>query len=134
MTDHVAVLFANEAFYAAFANGDFAAMDEVWARDVPVSCIHPGWNAIAGRDAVMKSWRGILGSANTSAIRCRHPNAWLFGEFAYVLCHEELASTFLIATNIFVSQRGIWRMVHHQAAAAPPPGEDDEPETPDVLQ
>ena len=50
--DHEAVLFANEAFYQAFAARDLAAMEEVWAHHCPVACIHPGWPPLHGRQAV----------------------------------------------------------------------------------
>ncbi|MEE8533734.1 MAG: nuclear transport factor 2 family protein, partial [Alphaproteobacteria bacterium] len=46
MADEQTVLFVNEAFYQAFADGDLAAMDAVWAREAPVACIHPGWAAL----------------------------------------------------------------------------------------
>ena len=55
-----AILFANETYYAAFAEHDFDAMDDLWARSVPVACIHPGWHALDDRDKVMESWRAIL--------------------------------------------------------------------------
>jgi len=41
--DIQAALFANEAFYRAFADRDIDAMDALWARGEPVLCIHPGW-------------------------------------------------------------------------------------------
>ena len=41
-----AVLFANEAFYRAFADRDMDAMAALWAADGPVACIHPGWPAL----------------------------------------------------------------------------------------
>ena len=53
MTDEDEVLAANAAFYAAFANSDVKAMDSVWARRAPVACVHPGWEALVGRDRVM---------------------------------------------------------------------------------
>ena len=56
MSEHAAVNFANEAFYVAFSTRDLEAMDALWARQAPVTCIHPGWNALTGRDAVMESW------------------------------------------------------------------------------
>ena len=58
--DERAVLAANAAFYRAFAERDVAAMDALWARSTPVACIHPGWQVLNGREAVMASWRGIL--------------------------------------------------------------------------
>ena len=40
--DEHAVLAANAAFYRAFAERDVDAMDALWARSIPVACIHPG--------------------------------------------------------------------------------------------
>src|SRR5579883_2287878 len=54
------VLAANGAFYAAFNARDMDAMASIWAARAPVACIHPGWNVLIGRDAVLDSWRGIL--------------------------------------------------------------------------
>jgi hypothetical protein len=42
IADREQVLFANEAFYRAFADRDIDAMDALWARGEPVLCIHPG--------------------------------------------------------------------------------------------
>jgi len=134
MTEHVAVLFANEAFYVAFAAGDAGAMDEVWAKRAPVTCVHPGWNLLSGRKAVMESWRKILGHPHTRGIRCLNPTAWLLGDTAYVICHEALEQGFLIATNVFVREGGAWKMVHHQAGTAPPPPEEEDEEPADTMQ
>jgi len=57
-----AVLAANEAFYRAFAARDFGRMDGLWATGSFVTCIHPGWGVVRGRDAVIASWRSILES------------------------------------------------------------------------
>jgi hypothetical protein len=124
MSQRPAVLFANDAFYTAFATGDLAAMDAVWARRAPVCCIHPGWTALNDRDAIMESWRGILSAGpgdrrQTAAIRCVRPEAFLLGDSAWVACYEILPNGILIATNIFVPEDGAWRMVHHHAGPAP---------------
>ena len=50
---------AEEAFYAAFAECDYKAMEIVWAVE-GVLCIHPGSSALIGRDAVMRSWANML--------------------------------------------------------------------------
>ena len=129
MSDEHAVLFANEAFYRAFADGDVDAMDAVWARSAPVACIHPGWAALAGREAVMESWRAILSSANRPAIESRGAAAYLHGDTALVICYEAVGGAWLVATNMFVREDGAWKMAHHQAGptTAPPLDEDDEP-------
>jgi hypothetical protein len=140
MSQHTAVLFANDAFYAAFAAGDFDAMDALWAKRAPVSCIHPGWVALTSRDAVMTSWRGILVGGGkrpeTSAIRCLRPEAFVLGEAAWVTCYEILPNGVLIATNIFAREDRAWRMVHHHAAPTPtvPPDAADDDTGPGRLQ
>jgi hypothetical protein len=113
--DHEAVLFANEAFYQAFAARDVAAMDGIWARHCQVACIHPGWGPLFGRDAVMTSWRGILGSQASPAIVCRDARPFIYGDVAFVTCFEEIDDNFLIATNVYVRHGAVWKLVHHQA-------------------
>jgi hypothetical protein len=127
--DRDAVLFANEAFYRAFADRDVDAMEELWSRRKPVACIHPGWSPISGRDKVMASWRGILSNPQSPAITCRRPQAYMQGENAFVICFEEVEGSFLIATNYFTREAGLWKMTHHQAGPVPAPEGDDEPVT-----
>jgi ketosteroid isomerase-like protein len=116
MTETDAVLAANLDFYRAFTNRDLAAMDGLWARRTMVLCIHPGWTALAGRDAVLASWRDILGHPEAPAVMCNDDQAFLYGEVAVVLCEEELTGGRLAATNIFLKEDGQWRLVHHQAS------------------
>jgi len=115
MSDVAAVLFANETFYAAFAGGDIAAMEALWAEEGPVVCIHPGWQALSDRGRIMASWRAILESPNRPAIRCHGAEAFPLGEVALVVCYESVGAGVLVATNGFRRQDGHWRMVHHQA-------------------
>lgn len=135
MSEQIAVLFANEAFYVAFATRDYPAMDALWSGRERVSCIHPGWNALAGRDTVMESWRAILANPGAPQIGCRDAIAHVLGDTAYVVCYEAIDGGFLVATNVFVREDGGWKMVHHQAGATPPPPPSEQPdEPPDRLQ
>ena len=109
------VLAANEAFYRAFNQKDSAAMDEVWARSATVSCTHPGWNLLTGRDRVMESWRGILTNPNQPKIVTGGATVNFFGDAAVVLCRELVAGSPLAATNIYVLEEGSWKLVHHQS-------------------
>ena len=86
--DERAVLAANAAFYRAFAERDVAAMDALWARSVPVACIHPGWQVLNGREAVMASWRGILAGV-PPAIRCSEAIARVAGHGGVRRLHRE---------------------------------------------
>ena len=110
------VLAANATFYEAFATRDYAAMDEIWARDQPVTCVHPGWSILVGRPRVMSSWRAILGS-NNPRIVASGAQAMVVGDAAYVVCFEGASGEppILVATNIFARENGRWRIIHHQA-------------------
>ncbi len=110
-----AVLFANDAFYSAFAERDMAAMEALWSTEAPVAVIHPGWQALTGRDEVMESWQAILEGPNPPEITCHGASAHVCGDLAYVLCYEQVGGGFLVATNLFVREGGAWRMIHHQA-------------------
>ncbi|HAA93874.1 MAG: DUF4440 domain-containing protein [Rhodospirillaceae bacterium] len=130
MSERDAVLFCNDAFYAAFAGRDVDAMESLWAKVDDVSVIHPGWEPLFGRDAVIESWVGILSNENSPAIECRAARAVVRGESATVVCFEEIEGNFLVATNLFVKQDGAWRMTHHQAAPTsgrPSPEDQDQP-------
>jgi ketosteroid isomerase-like protein len=129
VTDQDAVLAANAAFYVAFARGDFAAMQALWAQDAPVACVHPGWPPLQDRAKIMQSWQGILANPPRPPIVALEPQVQLHGETALVICWEAIGAMHLVATNVFVRERGAWRMVMHQSGqtahvpkgATPPP-------------
>ena len=130
MTLHDAVLFANEAFYLAFRTRDAAAMEDLWATRVPVTCIHPGWPPLFGRDDVLESWRGILGNEGSPEIGCHAPRAHVYGDVATVVCYERVPDSYLVATNVFMREGGLWKLVHHQAGptnGAPEAHQEEEP-------
>jgi hypothetical protein len=119
-SDRNAVLFANSAFYMAFAGRDLPAMENVWAKDHPISCTHPGWQPLTGRAEVMASWRSILGSADAPQISAKAARASIYGDCAVVTCVEQIGdddgeSEFLTATNVFIRAGSVWVMVHHHA-------------------
>jgi ketosteroid isomerase-like protein len=109
------VLKANQAFYDAFAAGDYDRLERLWTHTGEISVIHPGSSLLHGRQPVMSSWRQILGNADGSNIRCADPRVYLLGDVAYVVCSEVFPDGRLIATNIFRLEDNTWRMVHHQA-------------------
>jgi hypothetical protein len=134
MSPHeIDVLEANSTFYAAFLKRDFAAMERLWAQKSPVSCIHPGWNVLVGRDAVMAAWQGILGNDASPKISFTQARAHVFGESALVICREVLSEAKLVATNVFVREAGAWRLVHHQAAGVSQSAEEDDETGPHTL-
>lgn len=115
MTEADAVLAANLEFYRAFTTRDIGGMDRLWAKKSAVLCTHPGWLPLAGRAAVMESWRNILANPEAPGVMCHDDTAFLYGAVAIVLCEEELSGGHLAATNVFIKEDGAWRLVHHQA-------------------
>ena len=115
MIDHDEVLAANLEFYRAFSARDLRAMDALWARAAPVACLHPGWTALTDRDAIMASWEAILTNPDAPRITCFDERVLLYGDSALVLCEEEIDGGVLAASNFFVREAGVWRLVHHQA-------------------
>jgi ketosteroid isomerase-like protein len=110
-----AVLAANLAFYAAFNAMDIGAMERVWLDSDDVTCIHPGWNVLRGRDLVIESWRGILSNPAQPKIMIGGENVSFAGTVAIVTCRELVAGSPLAAANVFVQEAGEWRMLHHQS-------------------
>src|SRR5690606_40235044 len=118
------VLAVNAAFYEAFRARNFTAMVSLWARVAPVACVHPGLLPIVGREAVLRSYRGILSHPEAPTLRCSSERAHVLGTSAFVTCLEGNPGQEprLVATNIFTLEDGRWRLVHHQAAPLSPRG------------
>jgi hypothetical protein len=109
------VLATNDAFYLAFSTGDYTAMEGLWAESVPASCVHPGWPPVRGRDKVMQTWRGILANPPRPAIRALEAEATVTGDSAFVVCFEAIGELYLVATNFYIREGNLWRIVHHQS-------------------
>ncbi len=112
--DAIAALRANAAFYAAIADGDIQAMDNVWARDEPVLCIHPGGPPLQGRIAVMASWADLF-QGGAPPISFSRDSVSLIRGLAFVNCIEHLGESVLSASNTLVWEAGDWRLVQHTA-------------------
>ena len=124
--EEIAVLDVNSAFYRAFARRDLGAMEALWATGAPVACVHPGWDALRGREAVMASWESLL-AGDAPAISCSSASAHVAGDVAWVLCRERIPGAPVVAaTNVFVREHGEWRICHHHAGLVAQ-GEDERP-------
>lgn len=124
--DQQAVAEANAAFYAALSASDLDAMDEVWFPADWAECVHPGWTALRGWDAVREGWRLIF-EGSRIAVDASDLRVRIVGDVAWVSCLERIAATdeeqihtsMAQATNLFVRHDGRWRMVMHHASAVP---------------
>lgn len=133
MSDREGVLFANEAFYRAFADRDYQAMDAVWSRKAPCACLHPGWGPIFGRERVLESWAAIIANPESPNIVCLNETVQIHGDTAYVICYEEIDAQYLVATNVFVREGSVWKMVHHQAGPTATKPDAEPPERPEPV-
>ncbi len=132
MSDDDAILAVNAAYYRAFLVGDFAAMTKIWAEE-GVSCVHPGWPPLIGRDDVIESYRNILANQNRVRIAHQDDAAIVTGDDARVLCIEVVDGAALAATNLYRRIGGAWRMVHHQASPIAMMAEEDDAPPPKRL-
>lgn len=116
MTEEDALLAANAAYYHAFDAADLAEMGRVWAED-DVSCVHPGWPALVGREAVLESYRNIFRNPHRERLEHRDAVALASPDAGRVLCVEMVrgAAVALAASNWFRRIDGAWRLIHHQA-------------------
>jgi len=91
-------------------------MEEVWAHDDGVECVHPRWDLLLGWDEVRERWARIF--ANTKRARVALSNVWVRveGEVAWAACTAHVTTAFaegfdeaiVQATNIFVQREGQW--------------------------
>jgi len=113
---------AHEAFYRAFRERDMAALEQLWAEEAPVACLHPGLGVLQGRAAVLRSWRGILDHPKAPVLHSTNAHVSVLGTSAYVTCLAGRPGEppRLVTTNVFTMERGRWRLVlHHCAPLAP---------------
>lgn len=113
------------AFYSAFAHCDMAAMAAVWDEEGAV-CIHPGAAAATGREAVLRSWSGILEQAAMPELRVVLLSRTEHDGLAVHVVEEHIGpvaggrgTVVVLATNVYRRRGGTWRILEHHASAVP---------------
>lgn len=110
-------------------------MAALWTQSHPALCVHPGWDVLRGREAVMDSWRRILSNPNAPKLEGTDVDVALVGaQVAIVTCREGAPGrgAGIVATNVFVLEGEDWRIAHHHAgplAEPAPPSERPDPRT-----
>jgi ketosteroid isomerase-like protein len=124
---------AHQGFYRAFETLRIEKMDEVWAHDGQVTCLHPGWPIAEGWAEVRASWETIFRNSRDMRFDVGEERIDVRGDMAWVVCVERLTSAAgsgaVQATNVLRREDGAWRMVHHHGStyvrparrSAPPP-------------
>ena len=125
--NNISIEQANTAFYRALESGLLDRMEEVWAHDDWVRCVHPGWDLLTGCEKVRESWEMIFSSGQK--LRATPSDVWVHydGDLAWVTCTENITvfnessfdSALAAATNVFAKRDGRWLMVHHHASPIP---------------
>ncbi|MGB4069881.1 MAG: nuclear transport factor 2 family protein [Nitrospira sp.] len=119
-----AVTKANQTFYEAFESLDIAKMDELWAHQEYVTCIHPGWTIRSGWPAVRDSWVLIFNNTFSMKFELTEVMVQVAGDMAWVICVENLITqqsdepqqAKVLATNLFELIGDEWLMIHHHGS------------------
>lgn len=109
------ILFANDAFYAAFTSGDVTAMSNAWVASHPIVCLHPGARPIFDRAEMMESWSDILSDSGVSELTFHSPKIVMSEHVALVIGYETFGDSALAASNGFILEDNVWRMFSHHA-------------------
>jgi ketosteroid isomerase-like protein len=146
-SDVAAVTEVNAALYAAVEAADLDKLGLIWADDAlapTVTCVHPGWPRLQGRDEVLRSWAVIM--ANTAYIQffLTDLEVEISGDVAVLTCAENiltsvgedddtgssrLAGGKVVATNVFRRTADGWRLwLHHGSPVLAPSDADDDTE------
>ncbi len=118
---------AHEVFYEALNKADIELMQKVWVAGRKAKCIHPGWPAINGWEAIKASWMSIFESGELASVETSDLFIDVGENAAWVNCTEKLnhfvdgriVVTFAQATNIFENIGEGWRMALHHASPMP---------------
>lgn len=102
-----ALLIANAGFYTALSLADFALMQRLWLDTPEAVCVHPGWPALYGWDAIRASWRQIF--ENQGPLRAWAGEAQVRGT----------GSMQTRASNVYRRVAGAWKLLEHHALAMP---------------
>lgn len=119
-----AVTKANQKFYDAFESLEIAEMDEIWAHQEYVTCIHPGWTIRSGWPAVRDSWVLIFNNTFSMRFELTDVMVQVAGDMAWVICAENLITqqsdepqqAKVLATNLFELIGDEWLMIHHHGS------------------
>ncbi len=121
------LLGANTSFYESLEKFDLVGMKSLWYRGDGVRCIHPGWEAINGYEAIIDSWDQVFKNTGWMRVTPTEVSTWRLGELGLVYCAEnitakhddEVGVAVTMATNVFRQTDEGWRMVLHHASPAP---------------
>src|SRR4051812_677414 len=115
---------ASKQFYAALnrmANGDAAALADIWSHSAAVTVMHPIGGRQVGWDAVSASFAQVAQLASDGQVALKEQLIHVAGELAYEVGIEQGQVTLAgqpvtleyRVTNIYQREAGAWKMTHH---------------------
>ena len=122
-----ALLTANASFYTALSLADLNLMQRLWLDAPEAVCLHPGWPALHGWDAIAASWGQIFENQGPLRIWASDVEVRLYGQTAEINCVEnidmsQVRGTGILqtrATNVFRLVDGAWKLLEHHALPMP---------------
>ncbi len=139
-----AVEAANTAFYTAVETADIDLLSALWldgAGADGVTCVHPGWPVVRGREEVLRSFALILANMPYIQFFLTEVDIRVDGNVAVVGCVENTLTALededdpatgfaggrVVATNVFRYAGGSWRLwVHHASPVLSAEGDDED--------
>ena len=130
MSDEGEIRDASDQFYAALnrmANGDSAALADIWLNSPDVTAMHPVGGRDVGWDDVRKSFEKVAQLASEGKIRLTDQRIQVAGDLGYELGTESGEMKLgghpvrfeHRVTNIYRRQGEGWKMVHHHTDTSP---------------
>jgi len=121
------ILKTNNLFYKALGTRDLDLMAKVWVHEPHARCVHPGWTALRGWEAIQQSWGNVFDPRDQVDIRLSNVSCEIRGDVAWVTCIQHMTylnrhpkgANISLATNIFESRSSEWLMVVHHASPLP---------------
>ena len=121
------LLAVNAAFYESLETFDLPRMKSLWLRGDGVRCVHPGWEAIDGYEAVIESWEQVFRNTGWMRVSATDVSTLRVGDIGLVYCSEnitakndeEVGVAVTMATNAFRRTADGWRLFLHHASPSP---------------
>jgi ketosteroid isomerase-like protein len=121
---------ASKQFYdglTRMAKGTPGTMNDIWSHSASVTAMHPIMDRDIGRDAVLGSFDQVSNLATEGQVEIKNQLIRVMGDVAYEIGNEvgqfELGGQSVTinhrVTNIYQSEGGTWKMIHHHADSSP---------------
>ena len=114
---------AEDFFYRALRDADLPALENLWANDEQVVCVHPGWPELTGHHRIIRSWEQIF--AHQGAVEIDHRLVRVFdhqgvsirvGREYFVQWEMTNPPPPAMVTNVFRETADGWELILHHAS------------------